>query len=153
LGCPTSAGNNFANQFNPTIGGTPVFCTNAIGQPVAFVPNLGLNDVGRASQGAFGPIIELNPGVLAQLPQKIQLFWYGHECGHHVLGHVISVPSLVNESAADCWAIQTGKRQALFSRAQVAAFAPYFQNNPGSPWGHLPGPQRAALLVQCFDAG
>jgi hypothetical protein len=153
LGCPSSVGNDFSSSFSPRIGATSVFCTNAIGQPVAFVPNLALNDVGRASQSAIGPIIELNPNVLAQLPQKLQLFWYGHECGHHVLGHTLSLPTLTNESAADCWAIQTGKRQGLFTRQQVAAFEPYFRNNPGSPWGHLPGPQRAALLVGCFDAG
>jgi len=151
LGCPSSTGNDFSNRFNPTVGGVAVSCTSAgTGQRVAFVPNSLLNDVGRAQPGN-PPTIELNPVFLAQLPPKLQLFWYGHECGHHVLGHTIGNYTQASESQADCWAIQTGKTQRLFTRQEVAAFAPYFQNNPGSPWGHLPGPQRAALLVQCFD--
>jgi hypothetical protein len=154
LGCPSSAGNNFSNPYSPVIASQPVFCTSAPnGQPVRFVVNAFLNDVGRA-YWVNEPIIELNPAVLQRLPPKLQLFWYGHECGHHVLGHLLpGAGSPQNESQADCWAIQVGKSQGLFTRPEVVAFAPYFANNPGSPWGHLPGTQRAALLVGCFDAG
>lgn len=153
LGCPGSANNNFSNPYNPVIAGVPVYCTSApYATPVRFVVNPGLNDVGRA-YWAQEPIIELNPGVLQQLPPKLQLFWYGHECGHHVLGHLLpGGQSPQSEIQADCWAIQIGKQQGLFSRQEVIAFAPYFANNPGSPWGHLPGPQRAQLFVQCFDS-
>ncbi len=153
LGCPGSATNSFGNAYNPTIAGTQVYCTSApSGQPVRFVPNNALNDVGRA-YWASEPIIELNPSVLQQLPPKLQLFWYGHECGHHVLGHLLpGGMTSASESQADCWAIQTGKRQSLFTRQQIAEFAPYFANNPGSPWGHLPGPQRTALFISCFDS-
>jgi hypothetical protein len=153
LGCPGGSNNNFGNAYNPTIAGVPVYCTSAPnGQPVRFVPNNALNDVGRA-YWTQEPIIELNPSVLQQLPPKLQLFWYGHECGHHVLGHTLPGGlTTASESQADCWAIQIGKQQGLFTRAEVVAFGPYFQNNPGSPWGHLPGPQRSALFVQCFDS-
>lgn len=153
LGCPSGSRNDFRNPFNPVIAGVPVLCTSAFtGQRVAFIPNAALNDVGRARPGN-PPTIELNPNILAQLPEKLQLFWYGHECGHHVLGHTLGNFTLASESEADCWAIQTGKTQRLFTRREVEAFEPYFRNNPGSLWGHLPGPQRAALLLQCFDRG
>jgi hypothetical protein len=136
---------NQYNPFNPIIAGVPVFCTSfGTGQPVAFVPNPSLNDIGRARPG-MPPTIELNPMLLAQLPPKLQLFWFGHECGHHVLGPANS------ETNADCWSIRTGKQQGLFSRQDVLSFAPYFANNPGSPWGHLPGPIRAKAFVQCYD--
>ena len=136
---------NQYNPFNPIIAGVPVYCTSyGTGQPVAFVPNPALNDIGRARPG-MPPTIELNPLLLAQLPAKLQLFWYGHECGHHALG-----PSN-SETNADCWSIRIGKQQGLFSRQDVLGFAPFFANNLGSPWGHLPGPVRAQAFVQCFD--
>jgi hypothetical protein len=54
-----------------------------------------------------------------------------------------------NESAADCWSIKTLKEQKLITHQNVVDFGPYFANNPGSPWGHLPGPQRTRFLA-CY---
>lgn len=149
-GAPAAAQVNLGNPFNPVIAGVPVHCRAATGQAVAFVANPFLNDVGRAQPG-LPPTIELNPVLLMQLPPKLQLFWYGHECGHHVLGHTIGNYSQASESEADCWAIETGRSQNLFRRRDVAGFEPFFRNNPGSPWGHLPGPLRAANLMRCYD--
>jgi hypothetical protein len=153
IGCPGSTGNDFSNPFNPVIAGVPLFCTSpATQQYVAFVPNPTLNDIGRSRFG-FPPTIELNPNGLARLPAKIQLFWYGHECAHHVLGHTVgNYNSFTSESEADCWSIRVGIAQGLFTRQQVTAFEPYFRNLTGSSSGHLPGPQRAALLVQCASS-
>jgi hypothetical protein len=151
VGAPAAAQVSLGDPFNPMIGGVPVHCVSAgTGQPVAFVANPYLNDVGRAQPG-FPPTIELNPVLLMQLPPKLQLFWYGHECGHHVLGHTIGAYSQASESEADCWAIERGRSQRLFRRRDVAGFEPYFRNNAGSPWGHLPGPLRAAHLMSCYD--
>lgn len=137
------------DPFNPIIGGAQVNCVDISGQAVRLLLDPFLGDIGRAVPG-FPPTILLNSTLLVQLPPKLQLFWYGHECAHHVLGHAFLF-NVANESAADCWSIQTGKRQGLFDRDDVVGFAPYFANNPGTPWGHLPGPQRSALLVDCFD--
>jgi len=136
--------------FSPIIGGVQVHCTAASGQPVAFVLNPVLNDVGRAVPG-LPPRIEINPSVLAQFPPKLQLFWYGHECGHHALGHT-SFAAFANESAADCWAIRTMKGQGLLTREDVADIGPYFAQIPGSLWGHLPGPDRLKLFEKCYGA-
>jgi hypothetical protein len=145
---PASARSQFVsrpdNPFNPTIGGVPVSCTSLAGKAVAFIPNANLRDVGRARPG-FPPTIELNPTLLRQLPGKMQLFWYGHECAHHVL-------SLNTEPRADCWSIQNGKMQGLFSRTDVLEMQQYLLGLPGSPWGHLPGEERAKLLLACFEA-
>lgn len=143
----------FSDPFNPVIAGVPVNCLSAgTGQRVAFVANPWLNDVGRARPG-MPPTIEMNPAVLGQLPRTMQLFWYGHECAHHALGHTIGGLSLASESAADCWAVQTGRRQGFLSRADIESFVPYLYGNPGSPWGHLPGPQRIAQLMSCYESG
>lgn len=142
---------NLSDRFRPVIAGVQVHCRSAgTGQPVAFVPNPYLNDIGRSRPG-FPPTIELNPVLLAQLPRALQLFWYGHECAHHVLGHTIGNFGPRSEADADCWAVKTGRDQGLFDRNDVTAFGPYFLSNPGSPWGHLPGPARTANFLLCFD--
>lgn len=146
---PLGTSNNFANPFNPVIASVPVVCTAFDGQPVATIPDPTITDIGYARQGS-PPVIVLNSRLLETLPPALQLFWYGHECAHHVLGHTVFT-SFGNEAAADCWSIRTGRDQGLFDRTDVEGFAPYFLANPGSPWGHLPGPQRQALFLQCYD--
>jgi hypothetical protein len=150
LACLASVGPTHAqwtgpsyNPFNPVIAGIPVYCTSYSGQPVAFVPNFYLSDVGRAQPGV-PPTIELNPNVLAQLSPRMQLFWYGHECAHHVLGPQNS------ESNADCWSIRTMRDQGLLAPHELTELQAQILSSPGSIWGHLPGPQRAQLLAQCY---
>jgi len=131
------------NPYNPIIAGVPVHCTSYIGHPVAFIPNFNLQDVGRAIPG-YPPIIELNPNILAQLTPKMQLFWYAHECAHHVLGPQNS------EVNADCWAIKTLRNQGFILYNDIAQLQQQIVNTPGSVWGHLPGGQRATLFLNCF---
>lgn len=133
------------NPYNPTIAGVPVYCTAFNGQPVAFVSNPMLQDVGRAMPG-MPPTIELNPNVLAQLSPTMQLFWYGHECAHHVLGPANS------EINADCWSIKTLRNQGLLAPSELPQLMAQISGTPGSMWGHLPGPQRAQLLAQCYNS-
>lgn len=133
------------NPFSPVIAGLPVYCTSYTGQPVAFVPNWNLSDVGRARPGN-PPTIELNPNVLMRLTPKMQLFWYGHECAHHVLGPYNS------EMGADCLSIRIMRDQGLLARHEIPELQRQILGSPGSVWGHLPGPQRAQLFAQCFDS-
>lgn len=140
----------FADPFHPVIAGRAVQCMSAIGQPVAFIPNPMLNDIGRSRPG-MPPTIELNPVILSRLPPPQQLFWWGHECAHHALGHTIGLLDITSESQADCWAIQKGKEAGILSRRDVEAFMPYFLGNPGTMWGHLPGPVRVNAFLACFD--
>ena len=84
------------------------------------------------------------------LPPKLQMFFYGHECAHHALGHNF-YPSPNVEIDADCWSIKIGRTKGLYSRDDIAAFAPYFANSKGSNVGHLPGPERVAKLLACYD--
>jgi hypothetical protein len=126
---------------------------NALGQPVAFIPNPTLNDIGMSNPG-YPPTIQLNPIVLSQLPAPMQLFWWGHECAHHALGHTIGVSAdITREVQADCWAIQKGKEAGVITRRDIEGFGPYLANSLGSPWGHLPGPQRIATFLRCYDQG
>jgi hypothetical protein len=142
MSVPPSTAQSF-NPYNPVIAGVPVFCRSFQGQPVAFVPNPSLPDVGRALPGS-PPTIELNPVVLSRLTPLMQLFWYGHECAHHVLGGANS------ESNADCWSIKTMRNQGMLTAQTVRQLQAQIAGTPGSMWGHLPGPARANLLGQCF---
>ena len=132
------------------IAGMSVTCTDFRGREVHTLRVNGLGDVARAWVVNHIPFIIMDRARLAKLPPKLQLFFYGHECAHHKLGHWMHM-SMDNEREADCWSIREGRDKGLFTRDEVAAFAPWFANSRGSRYGHLPGPQRVKFLLSCFD--
>lgn len=115
------------------VDGFPVVCGN-----VTFVINPYLQDVGRASPG----YIELNPYYFRNLSTPLKLYWVGHECGHHVVG--------ASESAADCWAIRTGRNQRWFPSYAFWEMIEMFRYNPGSVV-HPPGPARVENMIRCYN--
>jgi hypothetical protein len=133
------------------VAGVPVACRDFRGVAVETVRVADLGDVGRAWLVNRVPLIVLDEKMLDRLPDKLQLFFYGHECAHHVLGHtVLYRPD--RESEADCWAIKDGRDRSIFSRTEVESFAPFLVASRGSAiTGHLPGPARAKHLLKCFD--
>jgi hypothetical protein len=137
-------------ETTPVIGGQPMRCRDFRGAVVRTTRSTELGDVGRAQIITRMPIIALDPDRLRTLPSKMQIFFYMHECAHHVLGHTIH-PTLESEKEADCWAIRYGREAQLFSRLDVDGFGPYFASSKGSRFGHLPGPERQAYLLHCFD--
>ncbi len=137
-------------ELEPVIGGNPMRCYDYRGAVVRTLITTELGDVGRASIIARMPIISLDSDRLRSLPPKMQVFFFMHECAHHILGHVIR-PTLESEREADCWSINYGRWAGLFERKDVEAFAPYFARSNGSRFGHLPGPERQAYLLTCFD--
>lgn len=137
-------------EIQPVIGGSPMRCYDYRGAVVRTLQTTQLGDVGRASIIARMPIISLDSDRLATLPTKMQIFFYMHECAHHVLAHVVK-PTLESEREADCWSINYGRTAGLFSRKDVEEFAPHFARSNGSRFGHLPGPARQAYLLECFD--
>lgn len=128
----------------------PFECRDFRGQRVVIMPTDGLGDVARSRIIGRIPYIQLDIGRLATLPQKLQYFFFGHECGHHVLAHNF-YPTPTVETDADCWSIMNGRERGLYTREDVIAFRPYIAHSKGSPFGHLPGPERADHLVKCFD--
>ncbi len=137
-------------EIQPVVGGSPMRCYDFRGAIVRTLQTTDLGDVGRASIIARMPIISLDSGRLAALPAKMQVFFYMHECAHHVLGHVIK-PTLESEREADCWAINYGRWAGLFTRIDVEGFAPFLAKSNGSKFGHLRGPERQAYLLSCYD--
>lgn len=132
------------------IAGRAVSCKDIRGVAVTTMQVANLGDVGRAGVINRVPIIAIDPDIIGRLPDKLQLFFYQHECAHHVLGHWFQM-SLSMETDADCWAIRHGRDNGIFSRDDVMSFAPFLAKSGGSPFGHLPGPARAKNLLKCFD--
>lgn len=137
-------------ETQPIIGGNPMRCFDYRGAVVRTLQTTQLGDVGRASIIGRMPIISLDADRLATLPAKLQTFFYMHECAHHVLGHILR-PTLTSEREADCWSINYGREAGLFSRIDIESFAPFLARSRGSRFGHLPGPERQAHLLKCFD--
>lgn len=146
-GPPAAAG---GLEIQPVIGGNAMRCHDYRGAVVRTLQTTQLGDVGRASIIGRMPIISLDTDRLATLPAKMQVFFYMHECAHHVLGHVVR-PTLESEREADCWSVTYGRSAGLLTRPDIEAFAPHLARSRGSRFGHLPGPERHAHLLRCFD--
>jgi hypothetical protein len=137
-------------EIEPVVGGNPMRCSDFRGVVVRTLQTTQLGDVGRASIVARVPLISLDTDRLRALPAKLQIFFFMHECAHHVLGHVIR-PTLQSERDADCWSANYGRWAGLFERRDVEAWAPYFAKSNGSKFGHLAGPERQDYILNCFD--
>jgi hypothetical protein len=137
IGCVAADG--VAQQVFPpgsfSIDGIPVSCGANYTIVSPQVNDTGKNDL----QGH----IYLNPILIAQLPTPLKLFTYAHECGHSFVG--------ASESAADCWAIRTGRQQGWFRLQDFADLQRMFANNPGD-WTHFPGPVRVRSMWGCYTS-
>ena len=94
------------------------------------------------------PRIILNPNIMNDFSPVMQVFWLAHECSHATNPQ----PTYINtEVAADCIAIRQ-LRQFHLNHQQLNQIA--FETLPllggGNHTSHLPGPQRAAQIVQCY---
>ncbi len=134
----------------PVIAGTSMSCSDFRGTAVRTLRMTELGDVAGARIMGRIPVILIDPNRLAKLPGELQLFFYGHECAHHVLGHSYAATTS-SENEADCWSIKYGRDRGLFTRDDVVSWAPHFSHSRGSRVGHLPGPERAKRLVACYD--
>ncbi|MBA4131469.1 MAG: hypothetical protein C0519_08585 [Hyphomicrobium sp.] len=132
------------------LGGQELTCRDFRGQTVRSIQMDDLGDVAHARIVNRMPIITLNKRRLDTLPDKLQVFFFNHECAHHILGHVF-YPTQTSENEADCYAIKVGRKDGSLTRADVESFSPYIAVSRGSAFGHLPGPLRSQRLLACFD--
>ena len=132
------------------IAGVTLGCADFRGRPVQTYKTSGLGDVARSTLYGRIPVITLDTEVMASLSGKLQIFFYLHECAHHVLGHMFA-PQPESENEADCWSIKTGRDQSYFNLSDILAFSNRIMESPGSARGHLPGRERMAYLVSCFE--
>lgn len=126
--------------------GNPWHCSfnNGVLVPLFIDPNL--PNVGMAF--ANPPRIFLNPIIMNQFSPVMQVFWLAHECSHVTNPQ----PPHVNpEVAADCIAIKQLRQFNLnHQELNEIAYQTYPLLGGGGHTGHLPGPERAAMIVQCY---
>lgn len=129
-------------------------CVDFRGAAVASVSRPGLGDVASATYAPNGaPVIYYDPNVLSWLSPQTRLFFYGHECGHHVLAHSVRNIPLSREQEADCFGIRELFRRGLLSRSDLTAIQNDLARAGTGDWTHLPGPQRAINLERCLGGG
>ena len=87
-------------------------------------------------------IILFGPKFLRSYPPLVQRLVFLHECGHQYVG--------TDESAADCWAVRTGKRQGWLKPAGLAQACKALWHTQ-SDGTHLAGPERCDALKQCYE--
>ncbi len=128
-------------------------CRDIRGLPVASVLDRSIRDVAMASLAPDGsPIIRYNPQVLSWFQPQTRLWWYGHECGHHALGHNFGTTHpLAVEQAADCHGIQTLADSGMLSKRDLRVIQADLNQLGRGDWTHLPGPVRAVNLERCLD--
>lgn len=134
------------SPFTIDVVGSDVSCTSWRGEPVEILYDRDAVTLGKAYVANDGrPVISINPGALSAYDPMVQQWWVAHECAHHQLP-----PSINSEARADCVAARK-LRQMLRANPRYAAnaLATELQSLPGSDNGHLPGPQRAKLVLKC----
>lgn len=116
-----------------TLGGMKLHChaaevvvSNAVPGPGFAVPGL----------------IMFGPRYLKAYPPLVQRLIFLHECGHQYVG--------TDEGAADCYAVEAGKRQGWLTQAGLSQACKAIWHT-AADGAHLAGPERCAALQQCFD--
>ena len=126
-------------------------CVDYRGIPVASIANMQIQDVAIATNAPNGaPIIVYNPGSLSWLAAATRLFFYAHECAHHVLGHGVSGHPLSKEQEADCWGIKELVNRDAISGSDLTEIQNDIARFARADWTHLAGPQRAINLSACL---
>ncbi|MBI1383739.1 MAG: hypothetical protein GC150_02355 [Rhizobiales bacterium] len=82
----------------------------------------------------------INMRLLGRYPAAFQQFVFLHECAHM---------TIVDETAADCWAIQRGRYRGLFSKRSVDQICKSLWNTPAGRF-HFAGPDRCQHLNACW---
>jgi hypothetical protein len=123
-----------------TVGDKTVTCSSS-GRRVVWIADYGLNDVGMTAQTFTS--IRYNPRTIMGMPDRVRLFWLGHECGH-------AFKQTKVEEDADCWSAETGVKQNWFDTHDFDYLAEQLANSPGDST-HPPGLIRLANIKQCME--
>ncbi|MBA3678074.1 MAG: hypothetical protein H0W74_11850 [Sphingosinicella sp.] len=144
LGTPAGAVSS-STKYKMNVAGSAMTCTSATGKPVQLVSNASMATLGRASLDRNGdPVIEIHPGALAAYSPFIQQWWFAHECAHHQLSARQN-----SESRADCYAAKSIRKLASGTVQEARAITRELGSLSASNLGHLPGNERANLVLKC----
>ncbi|MCZ6605715.1 MAG: hypothetical protein O7A03_11315 [Alphaproteobacteria bacterium] len=131
-------------------------CVDMRGIPVVAIADRQVSDVARAytEPNSGRPMIAYNPEVLSWLQPQTRLFFFVHECAHHVAGHALGLGSSATmEQEADCWALNRLHRTGLLGSPEITAIQNDIARFGRGDHTHLPGIYRAANLLGCLNGG
>jgi len=94
------------------------------------------------SEGAAAPgVLIINPRLINRMPEKVRLFVFYHECGHHRVG--------ASELRADSWAVERGVAEGWLDANGLKQVCRSFGNMPATPT-HPSGRARCRNLDRTF---
>jgi hypothetical protein len=120
-------------------------CYDYNGDRVRIVADRSIDNIGYALRHEGRSYIVMNPDVASEYSPVVNWWWFGHECGHRALP-----PGRNGEQAADCWAIKVMRDRGFLIRDSLLDLNEELYALQGSDLGHLPGPDRIALINDCF---
>ena len=140
-----------------TMSGENPQCTDPLGTSVLYQFNSSFGGKsGLATVVNNRPVVLLRPSDFNAFPRAVARFLLAHECGHHVLGHVIAgfyfqaMAGPPEELAADCFAARTLKRIGRLEDKEWQQVLSFLRMIPGDPTT-FPGPERVRRLASCSD--
>jgi len=93
--------------------------------------------------GALPGMIILNPGKLRRISLTVRRFVYAHECGHQIVGR--------DETAADRYAIQRGRRMGWLNRRGVKQICRELFRGEKGDRQHPPGAVRCRAIANAYN--
>lgn len=128
-------------------------CIDARGVPVASILDNSIGDIAIASLMPNGvPVIRYSQFRLNWLSPQTRLWAYGHECGHHALGHTIGTTHASQvEQAADCYGIRKLVGAGLLEDSDITAIQQDLARMGPGDSTHLSGRVRAVNLRLCLQ--
>jgi hypothetical protein len=96
-----------------------------------------LDDYGAAYPG----FLIMNPKLLDKVSTPVKMWIYAHECGHQFRG--------VSEEAADCFAVQRGRRQGWLTEEGLDEVCNFISAAKGD-FMHFSGPHRCEYMRRCY---
>lgn len=127
---------------------TPIFesCTDARGQRIPVQVDTTQAVLVRTDPAGPRPVIRYNPDILPDLPIKVRLFFYAHQCARASLDG--ATDALADARRADCIGLNTLLDSGALRYGALPALQAGLEFSDDE-WRLLPGPRRSFDLSQC----
>ncbi len=126
-------------------------CIDGRGYNVIFFEDASLAKLAEIDNADDGwPLVRYNADALPQLDSKTRMFFFYHQCGHHVLGHALK-PDITYqmEEKADCWAVNSLFYSGRLRRSEFKTVQKQISALSEKDWRKV-GPRRALRLANCL---
>lgn len=127
---------------------SPIFesCTDARGQRILVQTDTTQTVLVRTDLAGPRPVIRYNPETLPDLPIKVRLFFYAHQCARTGLGS--ATDTVADARRADCIGLNTLLDSGPLRYGALPALQAGLEFSDDE-WRLLPGPRRSFDLSQC----